>query len=331
MRTDDLRLLTAALVLLLTGAFLTTPAKAADQRPARCAFGTRSTPPAGAQQDGTDHAARWTAPTVRYRLSARYSARGHLWRHRHTGQDFAVDTGTPVYAVGPGRVVAATCGDAFGNQVVLHHPDGYYTQYAHLSVINVRRGQRVSTGQRIGAAGSTGNADGPHLHFEVRTTRHLGSEVPPLPWLRRHGVSVPGTPSPEHPHPAPSTPAASASAVAVASAGATATGATAASPAASPGAVEPSARTRTAPSGHGRWARPKRVRKPHRNPRPHRDPGPHRDPRPHGTPVPQAAPTRQGPPVKQWSPAAMWDPAGLWNMTALRHPPALRMPSGERL
>ncbi|MFG2955749.1 peptidoglycan DD-metalloendopeptidase family protein [Streptomyces sp. NPDC048291] len=327
MRTDDLRLLTAALVLLLTGAFLTTPAKAADQRPARCAFGTRSTPPATAQQDGTDRAAggghrsrhadriaRWTAPTVRYRLSARYAARGHLWRHRHTGQDFAVDTGTPVYAVGAGRVVAATCGDAFGNQVVLRHPDGYYTQYAHLSVINVRRGQRVSTGQRIGAAGSTGNADGPHLHFEVRTTRHLGSEVPPLPWLRRHGVSVPGTASPAHPHPAPGTPVVSASAGSTAEATVTA-----ASPAPSPGPVEPSAGTRTAPSGHGRPARP------------HRSPRPHRDPRPHRTPAPQATPTPQGPPVmKQWIPAAMWDPAGPWNLTALRHPPALRMPSGER-
>ncbi|WP_052768690.1 peptidoglycan DD-metalloendopeptidase family protein [Streptomyces humi] len=185
MRTDDPRLLTAALVLLLTGAFLVTPAKA-DSGTGACAFGGASGPPAGGDTAG------WTAPTVHYRLSAGYAAQGPHWRLRHTGQDFAVDTGTPVYAVGPGRVVTAGCGDGFGNQVVLRHPDGYYTQYAHLSVINVRPGQEVSTGQRIGAAGATGNADGPHLHFEVRTTPYLGSDVAPLPWLRRHGVRLSG-------------------------------------------------------------------------------------------------------------------------------------------
>ncbi|MFK0152468.1 M23 family metallopeptidase [Streptomyces sp. NPDC090493] len=307
MRTDDLRLLTAALVLLLTGAFLTTPAKA-DQRPAPCAFGRRSSPPPAAHEYGADRAiggghrtahsdrtartARWTAPTVRYRLSARYAAKGRLWQHRHTGQDFAVDTGTPVYAVGPGNVVAATCGDAFGNQVVLHHPDGYYTQYAHLSVINVRRGQHVSTGQRIGAAGSTGNADGPHLHFEVRTTRHLGSEVPPLPWLRHHGVSVPAKPSPAHPRPAPGA-SANASAAATAVAG----------PAPS-----------TAPPGHGRPVKQ------------HTPTKPHKIPKPHGTPAHPATPTHQGTPLTHWLPTSVWDPAALWNLTARRSPPALRAP-----
>ncbi|MGW2960409.1 M23 family metallopeptidase [Streptomyces sp. NPDC001220] len=184
MRTDDLRLVTAAMVLLLTGAFLIPPAKA-DPRTGHCAFGTPSTPP---PEGPTDH---WSAPTVRYRLSAGYSAEGHHWRHRHTGQDFAVEAGTPVYAVGPGRVVTVSCGDGYGNQVVLRHPDGYYTQYAHLSVVNVRPGQPVSAGQRIGSAGSTGNADGPHLHFEVRTGPAMGSTVAPLPWLRQHGVPVP--------------------------------------------------------------------------------------------------------------------------------------------
>ncbi|WP_217553140.1 M23 family metallopeptidase [Streptomyces sp. GbtcB6] len=264
MRTDDLRLLVAALVLLLTGAFLTTPAKA-DQRPHHCAFGPPSTPPPTAHRDGTDRTgrmngrdrtARWTAPTVRYRLSAGYGAKGHLWKHRHTGQDFAVHTGTPVYAVGPGRVVAASCGDGFGNQVVLHHPDGYYTQYAHLSAINVRPGQRVSAGQRIGAAGSTGNADGPHLHFEVRTTRRLSSAVPPLRWLRHHGVSVSGTSSPGHPH--PSTPAAS--------------------------ARPPAGGTKPAPSWHGR---------PPRTPE---------TPAPQGTPANQWNPTVPWDPTKLWAP-----------------------------
>ncbi|MFI7499265.1 M23 family metallopeptidase [Streptomyces sp. NPDC049687] len=132
----------------------------------------------------------WTAPTRDYWLSAGYAARGTRWAHRHTGQDFAVPTGTPVYAVGPGTVSAVTCGDGFGNQVVIRHPDGYFTQYAHLSRIDVRRGDRVFPGTRVGLSGRTGNVTGPHLHFEVRVTPYLGSAVPPLPWLRRKDVHL---------------------------------------------------------------------------------------------------------------------------------------------
>ncbi|MFI1697989.1 M23 family metallopeptidase [Streptomyces galilaeus] len=134
----------------------------------------------------------WTAPTRRYRLSAGYAARGSRWAHRHTGQDFAVPTGTPVYAVGPGTVRATTCGDGFGNQVIVRHPDGYFTQYAHLSRIDVRKGGRVAAGQRLGLSGATGNVTGPHLHFEVRITPYMGSAVSPLPWLRRKSVDIGG-------------------------------------------------------------------------------------------------------------------------------------------
>ncbi|MGX1548729.1 M23 family metallopeptidase [Streptomyces adustus] len=153
-------------------------------RPAAdCAPGRRSRSP---------HPARsgWVAPTSDYWLSAGYAAPGGHWRHRHTGQDFAVPTGTPVHAVGPGTVVLVSCGDGFGNQVVLRHRDGYFTQYAHLSRIDVRPGQRVAAGQYLAASGATGNATGPHLHFEVRVTPYLGSAVSPLPWLRRHGVRL---------------------------------------------------------------------------------------------------------------------------------------------
>ncbi|MFD7879407.1 peptidoglycan DD-metalloendopeptidase family protein [Streptomyces sp. NPDC059766] len=153
-------------------------------RPAAdCAPGRRSRRPHHASS-------RWVTPTSDYRLSAGYAAPGGRWRHRHTGQDFAVPTGTPVHAVGPGTVVLVSCGDGFGNQVVVRHRDGYFTQYAHLSRIDVRPGQRVAAGQYLAASGATGNATGPHLHFEVRVTPYLGSAVPPLPWLRRHGVRL---------------------------------------------------------------------------------------------------------------------------------------------
>ncbi|MFF1444438.1 M23 family metallopeptidase [Streptomyces sp. NPDC058295] len=151
----------------------------------RCPFGDRSRPPERRAQ-------AWTAPTRRYWLSAGYAAKGSRWAHRHTGQDFAVDSGTPVYAVGSGTVRATTCGDGFGNQVVIRHRDGYFTQYAHLSRIDVRKGGRVTAGQRIGLSGATGNVTGPHLHFEVRITPYVGSAVPPLPWLRRKDVQVTG-------------------------------------------------------------------------------------------------------------------------------------------
>ena len=154
-------------------------------RQGHCPFGDRSRPP-------ELRARPWTAPARRYWLSAGYAARGSRWAHRHTGQDFAVDSGTPVYAVGSGVVRITTCGDGFGNQVLVRHGDGYFTQYAHLSRIDVRRGQRVTAGQRIGLSGATGNVTGPHLHFEARITPYAGSAVPPLPWLRRKEVQVSG-------------------------------------------------------------------------------------------------------------------------------------------
>ncbi|MFD9005298.1 M23 family metallopeptidase [Streptomyces sp. NPDC059582] len=150
---------------------------------ADCALGRRSKKPRSTPSG-------WRTPTSGYWLSAGYAAEGGHWRHRHTGQDFAVPTGTEVDAVGPGTVAFATCGDGFGNQVVIRHRDGYFSQYAHLSRINVRPGQKVVAGQRIGASGATGNVTGPHLHFEVRVTPYLGSAVPPLAWLRRHGVRM---------------------------------------------------------------------------------------------------------------------------------------------
>ncbi|WP_432133655.1 MULTISPECIES: M23 family metallopeptidase [unclassified Streptomyces] len=136
--------------------------------------------------------ASWRAPVRGYRLTAGYAEKGGRWKHRHTGQDFAVNSGTPVHAVGPGTVRAATCGDGFGNQVLVRHRDGYFTQYAHLSRIDVRVGRRVRAGQRLGLSGATGNVTGPHLHFEVRVTPYLGSSVAPLPWLRRKDVRVGG-------------------------------------------------------------------------------------------------------------------------------------------
>ncbi|WP_328334314.1 MULTISPECIES: transglycosylase family protein [unclassified Streptomyces] len=120
-----------------------------------------------------------------------YRASGGSWSSgHHTGIDFPVPTGTSVKAVAAGRVVAAGWGGAYGYQVVIRHANGRYTQYAHLSALTVRMGQNVQQGQRIARSGSTGNATGPHLHFEARTGPEYGSDIDPLAYLRAGGVAV---------------------------------------------------------------------------------------------------------------------------------------------
>lgn len=141
-------------------------------------------------QPETRFSTRWVAPVETYELSASYGSGGARWANRHTGQDFAVPIGTPVRAVGAGKVVKVSCGGAFGIEIVVQHAGGYYTQYAHLAAVAVDQGERVTPGQWIGQSGTSGNSTGPHLHFEVRVTPGMGSAVNPVPWLARHGVSL---------------------------------------------------------------------------------------------------------------------------------------------
>ncbi|MEW2635326.1 peptidoglycan DD-metalloendopeptidase family protein [Streptomyces sp. NPDC048389] len=123
--------------------------------------------------------------------STSYRKTGSSWSSGyHTGVDFAVPTGTSVKAVAAGKVVSAGWGGAYGYEIVVRHGDGRYSQYAHLSAMNVRTGQQVSAGQRIARSGSTGNSTGPHLHFEIRTGPGYGSDIDPLAYLRARGVSI---------------------------------------------------------------------------------------------------------------------------------------------
>jgi murein DD-endopeptidase MepM/ murein hydrolase activator NlpD len=86
----------------------------------------------------------------------------------HLGVDYAAPTGTPVRVVGEGVVDFAGWQNGYGNVVHVRHGADRVTVYAHLSRIDVRKGQRVEQGQHIGAVGATGWATGPHLHFEFR-------------------------------------------------------------------------------------------------------------------------------------------------------------------
>ena len=98
----------------------------------------------------------------------------------HKGIDWAVPTGTPVYASCGGTVAKAGWGSGYGYCVYINHPDGRQTRYGHLSKVLVSAGQSVSQGQRIALSGNTGVSTGPHVHFEILIG---GSQVNPLKYV----------------------------------------------------------------------------------------------------------------------------------------------------
>ncbi len=99
---------------------------------------------------------------------------------RHRGVDIAVPRGTPVMAAASGATVFAGRQGNYGNIIILCHGNGYETAYAHLDRILAKRGSRVRRGAVIGLVGATGNATGPHLHYEVRKN---GVDINPMPYL----------------------------------------------------------------------------------------------------------------------------------------------------
>lgn len=105
------------------------------------------------------------------RVTSGFAMRFHplmqKWR-AHLGVDYGAPTGTPVRTVGDGVVSFSGWQNGYGNVVQIDHGNGRSTLYAHLSRKDVRAGQRVAQGQRVGAVGSTGWSTGPHLHFEFR-------------------------------------------------------------------------------------------------------------------------------------------------------------------
>ncbi|MFF9350659.1 peptidoglycan DD-metalloendopeptidase family protein [Streptomyces sp. NPDC014734] len=160
------------------------PAKSAPAKPSTVTESKTSAPADRSSASGYVHPVPGNHTTG-------YRASGSNWSSgSHTGIDFPVFTGTGVKAITSGTVVTAGWGGAYGNQVVIKHADGRYSQYGHLSSISVSAGQSVGAGQQIGLSGSTGNATGPHLHFEVRTGPGYGSDINPIAYLAAHGVYV---------------------------------------------------------------------------------------------------------------------------------------------
>ena len=96
------------------------------------------------------------------------SSFGNRSRGYHTGIDWALSYGSPIYASDGGTVTASGWGGGYGKMIKINHGNGYETLYAHCSKLVVSSGKKVAKGQLIGYVGSTGNSTGPHLHFEIR-------------------------------------------------------------------------------------------------------------------------------------------------------------------
>ena len=106
---------------------------------------------------------------------------GPRWGRMHEGHDWAGSTGTPIHSTADGVVVYAGRMSGYGNLIKIKHEFGYETRYAHLSKIRVKKGQRVSRGERIGDMGNTGRSTGTHLHYEVRVG---GKAVNPMKYIK---------------------------------------------------------------------------------------------------------------------------------------------------
>jgi murein DD-endopeptidase MepM/ murein hydrolase activator NlpD len=104
--------------------------------------------------------------TSRFSSSRRHPILGYA--RAHNGVDYHAPTGAPVGAVAPGVVTMSGWTGGGGRTVKVRHPNGYETEYLHLSSIAVRSGQRLSQGDLVGRVGKTGLATGPHLHYGLK-------------------------------------------------------------------------------------------------------------------------------------------------------------------
>jgi murein DD-endopeptidase MepM/ murein hydrolase activator NlpD len=146
-------------------------------------------------------AERWTTlyalgwPVERtWRISSRFGPRIHPvvgGMSQHRGIDIALPVGTEVRAPASGVVTKVLQGPINGNWLELDHGNGVRTQYCHLSLAEVKRGQQVKAGERVALSGDTGRVTGPHLHYQVKVSQQfvdpLGTratvELVAAPWV----------------------------------------------------------------------------------------------------------------------------------------------------
>ncbi len=102
----------------------------------------------------------------------------HKVRKMHAGIDFTAKRGTPIQATGNGKVIRVeNRKSGYGKNVTIDHGYGYKTLYAHMYTIDVKKGDKVTKGQKIGTVGSTGTSTAPHCHYEVH---YMGKKVNPI-------------------------------------------------------------------------------------------------------------------------------------------------------
>ncbi|MER6030520.1 M23 family metallopeptidase [Streptomyces sp. NPDC001851] len=134
-------------------------------------------------------AKQYQLPVVSYTITGTFGQPGAMWSSGyHTGLDFAAPTGTLIKAIHGGTITQAGWAGAYGYRTVLTLDDGTELWFCHQSSINVRVGQKVSTGEVIGRIGATGNVTGPHLHLEVHPDGQAAG-IDPAPWLRDKGLN----------------------------------------------------------------------------------------------------------------------------------------------
>ena len=102
---------------------------------------------------------------VKGTITSRYGMRNGSM---HNGTDIAVPVGTPVRSPWRGKVVDVYTNSQGGLQMLIDHPNGYRTGYAHLSATVAAKGQKVRRSQVVAKSGNTGHSTGPHLHFTLR-------------------------------------------------------------------------------------------------------------------------------------------------------------------
>lgn len=112
---------------------------------------------------------------------------GPRWGRNHAGIDLAADAGVPIKAAREGTVALSGVVTGYGNTVIIDHPDGTRTLYAHSATLKVKAGQRVKQGEVVATVGSTGNSTGPHLHFEIIVD---GKPRDPLQYLPDDGRAI---------------------------------------------------------------------------------------------------------------------------------------------
>jgi len=122
-------------------------------------------------------------PVVTAPFGIRRSYGGGVPTSYHSGVDYGVGAGTPIYSPAPGRIVLAEPLAVRGSAVIVDHGRGVMSGFWHLSQIHVSLGAIVAPGEILGLVGNTGLSTGAHLHWEVRVN---GIPVDPVQWTREH-------------------------------------------------------------------------------------------------------------------------------------------------